>query len=1195
MDYKIQLQNITKSTNITQINSNAISLILAKITHNSVNKQFLHIAQNDKEADILRQQVEFFADDQIKNNQLEILSFPAWDCLPYDRVSPKPNIIAARINCLHKLARNKSNKKILVITTINAILQKTVPLSLIKDLGFKIEVGDEVSINLLAQSLIDNGFSRNTIANGISEFAIRGNIVDIITAHNNNWQIIEDLIGYRLDFFGDVVEGIRVFDPLTQITSNKINKINLLPTTEVNLNAKAINNFKTNYRSLFGIPQEDMMYNAICEGRNYTGLEHFMSLFYDQPLSSIFEYLNNPQISFSDSIIVAKNDRLKTIFEYYQARVDSIKESKTSGTVYNPLPPHHLYLSDEELENELNKNLVINFTTTSPTASYNIDFGRSINLQIKPIPDFALAARTNKINVFELFKNFLQAEFQDHKIILFCFSLGSLERIRKILLDHDINSKIIEQAEDKLAKNQIGLGILPIGNGFYSSDLMIIGEAALLGEKIGRQSSKKSAERILSEGITLQVGELVVHRYHGIGKFDGLHNIETTNIKNAYIKNDFLKILYFGSDVLFVPVEDINLITRYGSENSLITLDKLGNNSWQNRREKVRKKIKIAAEQLIKIAAERQVRKAPILIPALMEYEEFKARFGFEETDDQLKVIGEVEEDLQKGLPMDRLVCGDVGFGKTEVAIRAAFIAAANQQGKYQVAIITPTTLLCRQHYHNFVNRFKDTDIKIVQLSRMVSVAESKKIKQDLEDGKADIVIGTHALLNKNIKFKKLGLMIVDEEQHFGVIQKERLKELRSEVHILTLSATPIPRTLQMSLSGVKELSIIATPPVDRMAVRNYVMPYDSVIVREAILREHQRGGRTFFVVPRIQDLNQLHDKLARQIPEVKIEVAHGQMSAANLDKIMNDFYDGKFDVLLSTTIIESGIDISAANTMIIYKSEHFGLSQLYQLRGRVGRGKVRGYCYFTTKVNQISEIARRKLAVIQSLDTLGAGFSIASHDMDIRGSGNILGDEQSGHIRETGAELYQSMLLEAIKQLKSGAKLDPSKTEEFLEDDYSIQIKLKISLLIPEFYIDDLSTRMQLYKRIANIHNKEQQEQISIEIIDRFGKMPIEIENLLQVAYLKNLCKKANIEKLENTPQGILISFRNNHFAKGEKLLELVFSSKNQIKLQGHKILFLMNGKSDKDKLQNALNALNEINNLLMEKQYENSALLKS
>ncbi|MCE3254859.1 MAG: mfd [Rickettsiaceae bacterium] len=1174
MDYKVKLQKISHSTSFENFTNDSAGFVLQKLIKNSPRKHFLHITADDKDVDLIQKQIQFFAPNEIQNNELQILSFPAWDCLPFDRVSPKSSIISARINTLRELCKNDSGKKTLVIASIGAVLQKTIPSSLIKNSGFKIETGEEISIDSLAQTLIDNGFSRVPTASSISEFAIRGNIVDIIAPYNNSWQNADDLIGYRLDFFGDAVETIRVFDPLTQITNNKINKINLFPATEINLNQKSIGLFKNNYRSFFGIPQEDMMYNAISEGRSYAGMEHFLPLFYDQPLSNIFSYLSEPQISLSEEVLQLKNEKLKIIEEYYQTRVATLQESKKSGSIYNPLPPQYLYLNDEEFKNETSKTLEIKFLNQGQNSETNI---RKIDLEIKPIPDFALASRANKTNVFELFKDFLKIEFNEHKIILACFSLGSQERLKKILFDHDVSSKEIENSDDisKLAKNQIGLCVLPIGNGFFTSDLMIIGEAALLGEKTNRQTSKKSAERILSEGITLQVGELVVHRYHGIGKFDGLHHIETSGITN-----DFLKILYFGSDVLFVPVEDINLITRYGSDNALITLDRLGNNSWKNRREKVRARIKIAAEQLIKIAAERQIKKAPILIPKQMEYEEFKARFGFSETTDQLRAISEIEEDLQKGSPMDRLVCGDVGFGKTEVAMRAAFIAAQNEKEPYQVAIVTPTTLLCRQHYHNFINRFRDTDLKIAQLSRMVSTAEANKIKKDLEEGKIDLIIGTHALLNKNIKFKKLGLLIVDEEQHFGVAQKERIKELKSEVHILTLSATPIPRTLQMSLTGVKELSIISTPPVDRLAIRNYVMPYDSVIIREAVLREYQRGGKSFFVVPRIQDIDQLYDKLCKQIPEVKIEVAHGQMPPGTLDKIMNDFYDGKFDVLVSTTIIESGIDISSANTMIIYKAEHFGLAQLYQLRGRVGRGKIRGYCYFTTKVNKLSEIAKKKLQVMQTLDALGAGFSIASHDMDIRGSGNILGDEQSGHIRETGAELYQSMLVDAIKALKSGApQID---TKEVVEEEFPVQIKLGISLLIPENYMSDLSTRMQFYKRIATIENQEQQEQISVEIIDRFGKLPVEIENLLQIAYLKSLCKKINIEKVEANSQGILITFRNNHFDNGEKLLEMVFSSKNQIKLQGHKILFLAGFKSDQEKLQNALNAINKINSLV-------------
>jgi transcription-repair coupling factor (superfamily II helicase) len=1173
MDYKVKLKNINQSTNIVNTEEQSIGFVLSKLIDNSANKHFIHIAKDDREANSINNEVSFFSDKEIKNDELEILSFPSWDCLPFDRASPKTNIISARVGCLHKLAKHNNDKKILIITTVNAVLQKTIPIDLIKNLGFSICVGEEISIDLLASSLIDNGFARTAIASNVSEFAIRGNIVDIIISHN---QIAEDLIGYRLDFFGDLVEGIKVFDPLTQLTYNKIVKINILPMAEIHLNQKSINNFKINYRALFGSPLEDMLYNAVLEGRSYFGVEHYMSLFYDQPLSNIFDYLHQPQISFSNQIIDIKNDRLKIIEEYYQNRIDTKLESKRLGSDYNPLPTNHLYLNNQEFDNYLDKNLVINFQSL-PVATQN---SRQIDLQIKPVPDFAMASRANKTNVFELLKTFLQTEFKNHKILLSCFSLGSMERLKKIILEHDIQSKEIATFIEisQLAKNQIGLCVLPINNGFYSDDLMIISESSLLGKKTHSRTLNKSAERILSEGINIQVGELVVHRYHGIGKFDGLHAIKTSGIKN-----DFLKIIYFGNDALFVLAEDINLITRYGADNSLIQLDKLGNNSWKNRHAKVRVKLKIAAEQLIKIAAERKIKKAPALIPNQMEYEEFKASFEFEETQDQLKVIAEIEEDLQKGLHMDRLVCGDVGFGKTEVAIRAAFIAANNETQKYQVAIITPTTLLCRQHYYNFLSRFKNTNIKIAQLSRMVSTSEAKKVKKDLEEGKIDIVIGTHSLLNKNIQFNKLGLLVVDEEQHFGVIQKERLKEIRSAVHILTLSATPIPRTLQMSLNGIKDLSIISTPPIDRIAIRNYVIPYDFVIVREAILREYQRGGRVFFVVPRIQDINLLHEKLSKQIPEVKIEIAHGQMPSANLDKIMNNFYDGKFDVLLSTTIIESGIDIAAANTMIIYKSEYFGLSQLYQLRGRVGRGKIRGYCYFTTKNNKLSEIAKKKLQVIQNLDALGAGFSIASHDMDIRGSGNILGDEQSGHIKETGAELYQSMLNEAINELKSNSTKTNQNEIKLEKEDYITQIKLGISLLIPEEYIEDIATRMNFYKRISNINNQEEREQIYVEIIDRFGKMPQEVENLLQVAYLKNLCKKANIEKLEKNSQGILISFKNHHFASGEKLLEMVFSSKNQIKLNGHKILFVGNSKNDEEKLKKSFQIITKINLLLL------------
>ena len=677
--------------------------------------------------------------------------------------------------------------------------------------------------------------------------------------------------------------------------------------------------------------------------------------------------------------------------------------------------------------------------------------------------------------------------------------------------------------------------------------------------------------------MAINLGELIVHRDHGIGKFDGIHLIAAGGIKS-----DFLKILYGGNDTLFVPVDDINLISRYGADNPLIQLDRLGVASWKNRQEKVRKKIKLAAEELLKIAAARKLKKAKALIPDENFYEEFKNNFNFVETEDQMRAIEEIEEDLQKGSPMDRLICGDVGFGKTEVAMRAAAMAVGADP-KNQVAIVAPTTLLCRQHFKNFTERFSGTNIEVIQLSRLVSTSKAKENREKIASGKAQIIIGTHSLLQKTIKFKNLSLVIIDEEQHFGVAQKERLKEFKNEVHLLTLSATPIPRTLQMSLTGVKDLSLIATPPIDRLAVRNFVMPYDSTITREAVMREYNRGGKIFFVVPRIRDIEEMEPRLKILLPEIKITHAHGQMAPNKLDEIMNDFVDGKIDMLLSTTIIESGIDISSANSMIIYKPEMFGLSQLYQLRGRVGRGNLRAYCYFMLdNRKRASADAKKKLEVMQNLDSLGSSFTVASHDMDIRGSGNLLSDEQSGHIKETGVELYQQMLLEAIEKIKHKDFIKDHNKGEIISD-FSTQIKLGISLLIPEEYIEDLGLRMSFYKKIAMIKNEEDQEKLIDEMSDRFGSVPSEIYNLIEIAKLKAKCQKIQVEKIETKADGIMISFKDNNFSKPDELLRMVFSSNNQIKIAPQqKLLFICDVKSPELKLISALKALKQLEKLL-------------
>jgi transcription-repair coupling factor (superfamily II helicase) len=618
-----------------------------------------------------------------------------------------------------------------------------------------------------------------------------------------------------------------------------------------------------------------------------------------------------------------------------------------------------------------------------------------------------------------------------------------------------------------------------------------------------------------------------VHVDHGIGRFVGLRAIEA-----AGAPHDCMEIHYAGGDKLFLPVENIELLSRYGSDEAGAELDRLGGGAWQARKARMKNRIREIAGELIKIAAERLLREAPRLTVAAGLYDEFCAGFPYEETDDQLATIDAVVKDLASGRPMDRLICGDVGFGKTEVALRAAFLAAMNGT---QVAVVVPTTLLARQHTKTFTERFRGLPVNIAQASRLVSNAELAKAKKGIAEGQIDIVVGTHALLGKTIKFKDLGLLVVDEEQHFGVAHKEKLKQLRAEVHVLTLTATPIPRTLQLALSGVRDMSIIATPPVDRLAVRTFVAPFDPIMVREALLRERYRGGQAFYVCPRIEDLVGAKTFLDKTVPEVRVAVAHGQMPAAVLEDIMSAFYDGKYDVLLSTTIVESGLDIPTANTLIVHRADMFGLAQIYQLRGRVGRAKVRAYSLLTLPAKRkITPQAERRLKVLQSLDTLGAGFQLASHDLDIRGAGNLLGDEQSGHIKEVGFELYQQMLEEAVASLKAGISAP-------VADKWSPQITIGTPVLIPEDYVADLPIRLALYRRLAEIEDEREIEAFGAELVDRFGPLPQEVEYLLQVVAIKSLCRRANVERIEVGPKGAVLAFRDNIFANPEGLIAYI------------------------------------------------------
>ena len=666
----------------------------------------------------------------------------------------------------------------------------------------------------------------------------------------------------------------------------------------------------------------------------------------------------------------------------------------------------------------------------------------------------------------------------------------------------------------------------------------MIGEQDILGDRLARAGRPRvRPENFIAEASSLEVGDLVVHVDHGVGRYDGLAALEVGGAPH-----DCLRVFYEGGDKLFLPVENIELISRYGSEQAGAQLDRLGGAAWQARKARLKKRIHDMAERLIAVAAARALRAGDRLAPPDSLFDEFCARFAFTETDDQRRAIEDTLADLVGGQPMDRLICGDVGFGKTEVALRAAFVAV--MAGK-QVAVVVPTTLLARQHFHTFRERFAGYPVRIEQISRMVPAKRAREVKDGLADGTVDVIIGTHALLAKSIRFRDLGLLVVDEEQHFGVAHKERLKRLSTDIHVLTLTATPIPRTLQLALTGVRGMSLMATPPVDRLAVRTFVLPFDAVIVREAILGEHYRGGQTFYVCPRIEDLEGMAARLAELVPEVKLVTVHGRMAVRDMEAAMVAFYDGAYDVLLSTNIIESGLDLPAVNTIVIHRADMFGLAQLYQLRGRVGRSKVRAYAYLTLPPRQkLTAAAEKRLEVMQTLDSLGAGFSLASHDLDIRGAGNLLGEEQSGHIREVGIELYQQMLEEAVAEARGAPEHDA-------DDEWSPQISIGTPVLIPESYVADLGVRMSLYRRIARLSGRAEIDGLAAEMIDRFGSLPDEVENLLRVVAIKQSCRAAGAEKVEAGPKGAIVAFRKDRFANPAGLVDFITEQVNTAKLR--------------------------------------------
>ncbi len=1073
----------------------------------------LMVARDYQRAGNFRQALAFFAKD------IEVLDFPAWDCLPYDRLSPTASVAAQRMAALTQLAQRDpaDHRPLLVITTIAAASQRIPPRLAVTKAAFEARIGQDLDISALESYVTANGYIRASTVAERGEYAIRGGVIDVFPPGFDE--------PVRLDLFGTELESIRAFDPETQRSTRQLKTVSLLPVSEILLDSDAISRFRTGYLNLFGAPGDEPMYAAVSAGARRQGLEHWLPLFYER-LDSLFDYLPDDAPVFLDSQVEqARAERWSLTSDAYEARREAALGK--GGAAYRAPAPRSLYLDEADWNSALAGRSVRRLSPLS--SGTGEDAGGRLG------HNFMAERSQDSVNLFAAVARHAERLKVDGKRVLFAsWSDGSSERLAAMLSDHGLQHVLPVRDWDDVqsAPRDVYLrAVLPVEHGFVTDDVAVVSETDILGDRLARPRKKRRASNFLAEASALTAGDLVVHLDHGIGRYEGL---QTLTIQDA--PHDCLELLYAGDSKLYLPVENIDLLTRYGTDADGVQLDRLGGAGWQSRKAKAKERLREMAEGLIALAAKRALRVSDSITPPAGLFDEFCARFPYEETDDQLNAIGDVLEDLGKGTPMDRLICGDVGFGKTEVALRAAFVVAMSGQ---QVAVVCPTTLLARQHFKTFSERFAGWPITVRHLSRMVTAKDAAQTREGLKDGTFEIVVGTHAVLAEQVGFKDLGLVIVDEEQHFGVKHKEKLKSLRADVHLLTLTATPIPRTLQMALSGIREMSIIATPPVDRLAVRTYVTPWDPVLVREALLREKYRNGQAYYVAPRLKDLPDIEKFLREQVPEIKFVVGHGQMSPTQLEEVMSAFYDGEYDVLVSTTIVESGIDIPTANTLVVHRADMFGLAQLHQIRGRIGRSKARAFAYLTTDPKRpLSLSAERRLQVLQSLDNLGAGFQLASHDLDQRGGGNLLGDEQSGHIREVGVELYQQMLEDAVAELKEAGEQAPDRG-------WSPSINVGAAVLIPEDYVPDLNLRLSLYRRLSDAERMEDREAMAAELIDRFGPLPDEAQQLLRIVGIKANCRTACIERIDIGPKGAVLTLRNNSFPNPMGLVGLI--QKNQ------------------------------------------------
>lgn len=1064
-------------------------------------------------------ELRYFCSSGDPDSELPVFSFPDWETLPYDNFSPHQDIISDRLRTLYHLPELKRG---IIVLSINSLMHRLAPRHYVVTSSLDIAVGQTLNITELRGQLLLANYQAVDSVNEHGEFAVRGSIIDLYPMGSE--------LPYRIDMFDDEIDSIRLFDPESQRTINKVDEIRLLPGREYPLDEKGIAQFRSRFRELFDVDlRQCPIYQDVGDGINSPGLEYYLSLFFDE-LDSLFDFLPDQSLVCTLGELASIEEAGSTFWSDINNRYEDRQIDR-----YRPiLEPGRVFLPISDVLGQLQNYRRIEFR----------QHREAFSLGSQAMPD--LATNTKLSNPLTGLESFLG---QAGGRVLFCAeSPGRVETLKEILRQINIAPTQISNWQHFIAGDMMhAITVAPLDEGIWlpEAGLALITEAQIFGNRIAqrrrRRKNETNSDLIIKHLTELHIGDAVVHIDHGVGRYLGLQTI-TTGDQNT----EFLTLEYANQAKLYVPVDSLHLISRYsGADQDHAPINTLGTDAWAKTKRKAAEKIRDVAAELLDIYARREARKGYRYQIDSDEYEKFSASFPFEETADQENAIEAVIADMQGEGTMDRLVCGDVGFGKTEVAMRAAFIAVQNNK---QVALLVPTTLLAQQHFETFRDRFADWPIAIDVISRFKSVSEQNEALKKVKAGKIDILIGTHKLLHGDIDYNNLGLLIIDEEHRFGVRQKEKLKSLRANVDILNLTATPIPRTLNMALSGIRDLSLIVTPPAKRLSVKTFVREYQDSLVKEAVSRELLRGGQIFYLHNEVKTIDRAAEHLQEIIPQARISIAHGQMAERDLERIMADFYHKRHNILVCTTIIETGIDIPSANTIIIQRADKFGLAQLHQLRGRVGRSHHQAYAYLLLpEHSRLSNEAQKRIDAIQAANTLGAGFTLASHDLEIRGAGELLGDEQSGHMQKIGFSLYTEMLEEAVDAIKSGRTPNPD-----LQSANAVEINLRIPALIPEDYLPDVHTRLIMYKRIASCHDNDELEDLQVEMIDRFGLLPRPLKLLFRLTMLKLRAQSFGIAKIDANVSSGRIEFGSQTKVDPLSLVQLIQDNPQSYKLSG-------------------------------------------